>query len=461
MRTYPFLWILGLIFPGPEPCPGYQSGFLMLKTVPMMSGISSPYDFGNTCAYLGFSAGLSLGLLRPNIPGRRPTLVPEQKEVELLACGRRDLQHHPPTVGNDLGGHVDDPAAQCARITNRLHHRRAHILFERLVQKKGYHHGVVEGGVGRKSLERQLLEAKILQRAVHQFIVASTVISGNDFMRVHQAAVPGILQRFVNGLPHAEVGVQHRVGPGEAEQHLLVLIKRPAEDGPREFLPALAAVPKLQILPHLPPSLIAAPLRSMVHVLFDGFIKSAPTDVTYAQFLKGAKQLMVEKSAIHANDDRNLASVGLADFSHHMPDHLFHRIPMVTVGISSTEHRVDHKAFPGHLKRLEPFDPLVGGPHSVAHSRLVVVQHHAVHAQDHHAGRFQPKTPHKELLQKMAKQINSRPPKRSKEPLDRMGGEHAARLGLRGPRIARIPGKGIKMNQMPARAVQEKNKRAA
>jgi hypothetical protein len=404
------------------------------------------------------SITVSNSRLPPAIPGRRGALFPQQEKVDLLAGGCRDFQNHPAAVVYDLGRKVDDEPAQRGGIAGRLKHRGAHILLERLEQEERNQHCVIEGGVGRKALEGQLLEAKILQPPVHQLIAAPAMIGVDNSLRLDQFTAAGLHQPLVHGLAHAQVGVKDRVGPGKREQHLGVFIKRPAKDGPAKALPAVASAAEGQILPHLPPLLMAAPLtgRGVTHVVFNRLVELATADIADFKPLEDGKQLLVEKTGIHTQDDRHIGFVVFPDFGHHVADHLRHGIPVVAVGIAAAKDGIDHKAFPAHLKRLKALDLLVGGPHPVAHARLVVVHHHGVYTQNHHGGGGKYKPPQKKPLQKMAEQIDAWPPEPLKKAFYRMGGEQITGGGLRGAGIASVSGKRIKMHQVPAGAVHEK-----
>lgn len=129
---------------------------------------------------------------------------------------------------------------------------------------------------------------------------------------------------------------------------------------------------------------------------------------------------------------------------------------MVAVGIPPTENGVDHIALPGHLQRLESFDPFVGRSHAVADMRLVIVHDHGVDAQDHHIGLLQKEPPQEQPLQEMPEQVNARIPESPEESLDRVGGEHLSGPGLGDAGIARIPGQGVEVHQVPAGTVEEK-----
>ena len=121
--------------------------------------------------------------------------MPKPREVQSFPGRRRDLQHHPAAVADNLDRDVDDPATQRSGVTDRIDHRHAHVLLERLVEKEGNQHHVIEGRIGREALERQLFKTEILQRPVNQFVAAPAVVAGDDRLRVEPVAVAGIDQR--------------------------------------------------------------------------------------------------------------------------------------------------------------------------------------------------------------------------------------------------------------------------
>lgn len=415
--------------------------------------------YTNTSATMNFLT-LPNFCLRPAIPGRRFTFFPKQREVQLIPGSTRDFQNHLPAVAYDLGCNIDDFTAQSGCVTNRLDHWRTNILLECLAEKKRHQHGVVKGGIGCETLEWQLFETEILQRTEDQLVAAPTMIGGDNGLRQQHIGTVGFDQRLVDGPAHAQVGVQERIGPGKSQQHLVVFIQRPAEYGPAKPLPAVASAAKLQILPDLTALLIAAPVTGLsgAYIFFDRWIQLAGTNVADVQLLKHLKELLIEKPAVHAHDDRHLDAVMLADFAYNMANHLLHGIAVVAVCIAAAKDRIDHKAFPVHLQWLKAANLLVGGPNPVAHPGLVVVHDHGVNAQNHHRRSLQVKAPQKQALQQMPEQINPRPPKALKKPLHRMGRKHVARRGLYRRGISSIAGQRVEMNQMPAGAVHKKAK---
>ena len=347
------------------------------------------------------------------------------------------------------------------RITNRLHHRRAHILFKRLEQEKGYQHGVVKRIVGRKALERHLFESKILQRPMHQLVTAPAVIARDYRLRIEPVCAIGLQKGVIDGVTHPKVGHQYRIRPGKRQQHLAVLVKRPTENAPAKALPTFALAAEFQVLPYFPAALlVAAPIVAIgwasTHILLDRLVKLAATDVSDPQLLKGRKQLLIEKAAVHANDDGHFRPVVLANFGHQVADHLVDGLSMIAVDVSAAENRIDDKAFPSHLKRLETLDLLVSGLYAVANFCLIVVHDHGIYAQNDHVRRLQAKPPQKQPLQKVPKQIDARPPERTKKTLYCMGRKHAVRFGLCNSRIPCIFGKGIEIAKVSAGAVHEK-----
>jgi len=95
---------------------------------------------------------------------------PECWQIDRLPDGGRDLEGDLFGMAYDLGGEVNDCAAQGSGIGGERHHSFADILLECLVEEEAEEHGVVEGSIGGKALEGQGLGGELLQRPVDQFI---------------------------------------------------------------------------------------------------------------------------------------------------------------------------------------------------------------------------------------------------------------------------------------------------
>jgi hypothetical protein len=83
----------------------------------------------------------------------------------------------------------------------------------------------------------------------------------------------------------------------------------------------------------------------------------------------------------------------LADPLHHVPDPLLRRIRMVGVLVSRSKYGVNDEPPPSHLKRLKPFDLLLGGLDAMPFCRLAVIHDRGVEAEHIDKGFYHLKPP--------------------------------------------------------------------
>lgn len=138
--------------------------------------------------------------------GAQATL-PQFFEMQRLHGCRRDLEYCLASVEDDLGRDVHQPAAKRCGECCDWHHWLAHVFLERLEQEEAEKHGVVEGGVGDETLERQLFEAELLENPVHQLVRPALVVRVNDGVGFDHKLKPGVTQLLVDASTHAEIGV--------------------------------------------------------------------------------------------------------------------------------------------------------------------------------------------------------------------------------------------------------------
>ena len=113
-----------------------------------------------------------------------------------------------------------------------------------------------------KPLEGQLLEAKVLRRPLHPLIASPILVGLDDPLCLQKiAATPGH-QPLIEGLPPAQVGVEHGVGLRELQQERILLAQRPAEEGPAESAPTPPGSPPSPLAPSTTIPWLMYPLRS-------------------------------------------------------------------------------------------------------------------------------------------------------------------------------------------------------
>jgi len=384
------------------------------------------------------------------------TFVPELIETkEVPGCGGY-FEDDFPGGPYYLCCHIDHPTAQGGWIGLDGDNLTTDILFETLVEEEGDEERVVEGGIGSETLEGERLGAKVLECPVDKLISASTMSRWDDRLGIEDMPVAGIPELTIDLKAHAEIGVKDTHGPHELEQHLTIGIQRATEDGPAKLLPTLTPAAKLKEVPDLLPAPVPAPMESFtgLNVEPDILVDLSAADVADPETFKNLEELLVKKTRIHPDEDRYFFSQGLADLAHHVANHLFNRIAMVAMFLSSPENGIDKEPTPRHLKRLESFHLLVGRLHSVALIRFIIVHDHRVDAKLDHRGFGQLHTPHEKLLQKSTKQPDPVPGESLEESLDRVRGEHRRLGSLDHPRISGIFLEGIKVDKMPAGPVE-------
>lgn len=400
-------------------------------------------------------------LLQPEIARRRCNFLPQQGKVKVVTGGRHDIEHRLSGMAHDLGRDVDSSPAQRGRVARRFYRRRTTIVFEGLVQKKRYQHRIGNGAVGRKSLQRHLFNTEGFQRPVHQYVASPSTIAYDDHRQLQPAALAGYCQCFTNGLAHAKIAGQCRIGIGKRQNHLPVFKQRSAINTAEKELPVVAFAAEIKILSELLTLLVAAPvtLPAHAHAFFDRLVKLASAGISDPRLVERFKQPLVEKSAVNANDDGSIGPIVFADLCNKVDNHLHDGVVFVAVGVSSAKNSIDHKILPTHLKRLKALGLPIGGLNSMAYQCLIVFRNHGVQTQGSHQRSLQIKPLQKQPLVQMLKLINVRLPKASGKDLYRMERKHHCRFGFRGPEIARSLDQGIETHQSTAAAVHEKGKK--
>ena len=111
--------------------------------------------------------------------GRRLTPGPELIESQRRHHRVRDVHDDLVPRPDHLGRDVDHHPVSRRGVTGDRQHVDQHIVFEGLREEEGNEHTVVEHGIGRKSLEGERLDAKILQPTMRQFVRAPSMVAGN------------------------------------------------------------------------------------------------------------------------------------------------------------------------------------------------------------------------------------------------------------------------------------------
>ena len=172
---------------------------------------------------------------------------------------------------------------------------------------------IVPCRVGREPLEGQLLMAEILQRPVDQLVAAAVVIAGDQSVGCQIVQRPGVFEKPVDGLTLPDIGDDDRVRAATRQKILgAVVVHQPAIDGPSKPLPVALPAPELGVLPSflfrgfesLPPLFI--PIGGD---LFDVFVHLAAAHIADVKGFAQIENLLVEKTAVHADDDRHVPTV--------------------------------------------------------------------------------------------------------------------------------------------------------
>ena len=320
-------------------------------------------------------------------------------------------------------------------------------------------HHIIPGRVGCKPLEGQLLMAKILYGPVGQFVTATFVIAGDKPIGRQVVRRPGFFQHPVDGLALTNVGDDDRIRAKTRQIKLVaVIMHQAAKYGPSKPLPTSLPATELGILPGVflagfkPFPLAVVPGGGH---LFDVFIHFAATNIADVKRLTQIENLLVEKTAVHANDDRHIPAVVSFDFDHHMPNHIQHRIAVIGMLVPTAKHRIDNEAAPVHLQGLKSFFLFVGRLDTMPAQRIIVIHDHRIDTQLNDLGLGDLQTPEKKMLQKPPEQKHPRPGEGLEKPFDLMRRGHVNGWGLNTAGIAFILRKLIEIGQPPAGAIDK------
>jgi len=168
------------------------------------------------------------------------------------------------------------------------------------------------------------------------------------------------------------------------------------------------------------------------------------------------KDFLVEKTAVHADDDRDIATIFESDFKNHVADHIRYRITVIGMFVPAAKDRIDDEAPPIHLQGLKALFLLVGGFNTVATFCVVVVQHHRIDTQLDYIGLSDPQTPNEKGLQKAPEQKHAGPGKRFEKTFDLIGRSHVFFWRLDATGIAFIARNLVEVSQPTTGAIDKK-----
>jgi hypothetical protein len=358
---------------------------------------------------------------------------------------------------DNFSGNINQPSTHRAGIGANRYNWGTDIFFERLEQEMADQHHIIPGRVGREPLEGQLLMAKILNGPVGQFVTAAFVITGDKSVGRQISKRSSVFKKPVNRLTLPDVGNDYRVRSATRQIKLVaVIMHQTTIDGPSKALPVPLPAAELGILPGLlfrgfksfPPVFI--PVGSY---LFDVFVHLATTHIADMKGFTQIKNLLVEKTAVHANDYRYIPAVVAFDFDYHMPNHIQHAVTVIGMLVPATEYRIDNVTAPVHLQGLGSLFLFVGRFDALSAQRIVVIHHHRIYSQLDDLGLGDPQAPEKKGLQQTPEQKYPRPGKGFEEPFDLMRRGHVCVLGLDAAGIAFILRKLVEIGQPTAGAI--------
>lgn len=230
------------------------------------------------------------------------------------------------------------------------------------------------------------------------------------------------------------------------------------KDSPSELPPIASPATELGVLPGTLFSGFKPLPTAFVPVgrhLFNVFVHLTATDIADMKRLTQVENLLIEKAAVHANDNRHVQPVLSFDLDDHMLNHFQHGVTMIGMLVPTAEDRVHDETPPVHLQGLKALFLFVGRFDAMATQGIVIVHDHRVDTQLDHIGLGNPQPPEKKGLQKTPEQKCSRPGKAFKKTLDLMGRGHAFFWRFDTAGIAFIVLKLIEVCQPPAGAINE------
>lgn len=219
----------------------------------------------------------------------------------------------------------------------------------------------------------------------------------NDRLGLGHMLQAGGVEELVHGPSHAQIGVYERPRPTAWQEKLLFFQERTPENGSPELFPGGPTVTKFQEFPDVffgfAEVVLVGGFWGVLHKGFDVVHEPSAADVADPEGFSQVEELLVGKSGIQADEDRNVLAVPGADHMHDVLDHFDGVVGMVGMGVSAAKNRVNDEPVPGHLERRKPEDFLVGGLDPFAFKGVVIVHDHGVQPQDDDFWGFQFQTP--------------------------------------------------------------------
>ncbi len=167
-------------------------------------------------------------------------------------------------------------------------------------------HRIIPSCIRVEPLERQLLVAEVFQRPVCQLVTATFMVAGNNPVCFQVVLSANSFQQRIDVLSLADIGNNDRIGSASRQIDLITVIDQPAIDSSSESIPGFAFTSKLNILPVVffagtivNPHFICRRAGNSLDI----FIQLPTADITDFQFFTEIENLLVEKTAVHPDND--------------------------------------------------------------------------------------------------------------------------------------------------------------
>ena len=387
------------------------------------------------------------------------SLSPQIRNPERVPHGLDHLEHDLPRMPYDFSRLVDETTPKSRRVYLDGNHLFADIFFERPVEEKCHQDRVEVGHIRAEALERQLLGGKVLQLTMDKLVGSPAMVEADEPSRLEHLRMIRLAQQVVDLLLLPDIGVEDRVGSGEFQESLLILVERLAVNRSTGSPPTPALVFELEVAPTLGLTFEDAPvvLGMLPRLAPDVVVELSATDVADPKIFAGRKNLRVKESTVETKENRYVLTVVLSDELDGLANQLVDIISMVAVALAASEDGVDDMALPRQVKRLESFDFLVRRRHAVTFFRPIVVHHHGIETQDHNRRGREAQPPQEQLAKKLAEQVDFRERERFEESLGHMRGKQVFRLRFHDACVPGVLFQGVEVAQVPACAVEQKD----
>lgn len=191
---------------------------------------------------------------------------------------------------------------------------------------------------------------------------------------------------MINGVTHAQVGVDERPWPTACQEILFFFQERTPEKGSLESFPVGPTVTKFQEFQDVffvfAEVVLVGGFGGVLHQGFDVVHEPSAADAADPKGFCQVEELLDGKSGIQADEDRNVLAVTGAAHMHDVLDHFDDVGGMVGMGVSVAKNRVNDESALGHLERCESEGFLVGGLDPFALEGIFIVHDHGVQPKD-------------------------------------------------------------------------------